>query len=112
MKTSLIVYHTMPTFNDPEKESFFENIAGKGENAGNQHFLLLLQCFTPFPKTNFNFLVTFIVLSANALNLDQSKILSFDKVLSLGINPVAMTIINPRKENWPGGGSNQQQPCS
>ena len=23
----------------------FENIVGKGENAGNQHFLLFLQCF-------------------------------------------------------------------
>ena len=27
-----------------EKRSF-ENIAGKGENAGNQHFLLFPQCF-------------------------------------------------------------------
>ena len=27
-----------------------ENIAGKGENAGNQHFLLFPQCFLPFPK--------------------------------------------------------------
>ena len=28
----------------------FENIAGEGENAGNQHFLLFPQCFLPFPK--------------------------------------------------------------
>ena len=28
----------------------FENIVGKGENAGNQHFLLFLQCFLSFPK--------------------------------------------------------------
>ena len=27
-----------------------ENIVGKGENAGNQHFLPFLQCFLPFPK--------------------------------------------------------------
>ena len=26
----------------------FENIVGKGENAGNQHFLLFSQCFLPF----------------------------------------------------------------
>ena len=45
----LILYHTIPTFNDLEKEAF-ENIAGKGENAGNQHFLLFPQCFLPFPK--------------------------------------------------------------
>ena len=28
----------------------FENIVGRGENADNQHFLLFLQCFQPFPK--------------------------------------------------------------
>ena len=27
-----------------------ENIVGKGENAGNQHFLLFPQCFLPFRK--------------------------------------------------------------
>ena len=26
----------------------FENIEGKEENAGNQHFLLFAQCFLPF----------------------------------------------------------------
>ena len=26
-----------------------KNIVGKGENAGNQHFLLFPQCFLPFP---------------------------------------------------------------
>ena len=28
----------------------FENIVGKGENAGNHHFLLFPQCFLPFSK--------------------------------------------------------------
>ena len=45
----LTLYHTIPTFNDPEKKSF-ENNVGKVENAGNQHFLLFPQCFLPFPK--------------------------------------------------------------
>ena len=31
------------------KKKPFENI-GKGENAGNQHFLLFPQCFVPLPK--------------------------------------------------------------
>ena len=31
-------------------EKYLENIVGKGENAGNQHFLLFPQCFLPFPK--------------------------------------------------------------
>ena len=38
-----------PNFNDLEKYAF-RNIVGKGENAGNQHFLLFPQCFLPFPK--------------------------------------------------------------
>ena len=55
----------------------FENIVGKGENAGNQHFLLFPQYFVPFPKQISFFSVFFISLSANALNFDQFKNLSF-----------------------------------
>ena len=32
------------------KDKSLENIVGKGENAGNQHVLLFLQCFIPFPE--------------------------------------------------------------
>ena len=56
------------TFNDLKKKPF-ENIEGKGENAGNQHFLL----FSTLPKTNLNFSATVNLPSANAFNLDQSK---------------------------------------
>ena len=35
--------------NDSELKTL-ENIVGKGENAGNQHFLLFPQCFLPIPK--------------------------------------------------------------
>ena len=45
----LILYHTIPTFDDPEKVDF-ENIVGKEENTGNQHFLQFPQCFLPFPE--------------------------------------------------------------
>ena len=38
-------FHTIPTFDDTE------NIEGKGENAGNQHFLLFPQYFLPLSKT-------------------------------------------------------------
>ena len=61
-------YHTIQTFNDREKE----NIMGKGENAGYQHFLLFLQCFLPFPKQISVFQSH--LSSSNALNLDQAKI--------------------------------------
>ena len=46
----LALYHTILTFNDPETKKTFLNILGKGENAGNQHFLLFPQCFQPIPK--------------------------------------------------------------
>ena len=29
----------------------FENIVGKGENAGDQHFLLFPQCFLPYHRS-------------------------------------------------------------
>ena len=32
------------------KQMAFENIVGKGENHGNQHFLLFPQCFLLFPN--------------------------------------------------------------
>ena len=45
----LTLCHTVPPFNDLEKE-VFENIVGKGEKAGNQHFLLFPHCCIPFPN--------------------------------------------------------------
>ena len=44
------LYHIIPNFNDLEKKNTSENIVGKGENAGHQHFLLFQQCFIPFPS--------------------------------------------------------------
>ena len=36
--------------------SCFENVVGKGENAGTQDFLLFLQCFQPYQRqSSFNF---------------------------------------------------------
>ena len=43
------LYHTIPTFNNPQRKAL-ENIVEKGENAGNQHFLLFPQCFLSFLK--------------------------------------------------------------
>ena len=59
--------HTISTFNDLKKPS--ENIVGKDKNAGNQYFLLFLQCFLSFPKKNLKFLQAFTFSSANAFNL-------------------------------------------
>ena len=54
---------------------------GKGENAGNQHFLLFPQRFLPISKM-VSVLVTFVFSSAKAFNLDKPKNLSFGKGLA------------------------------
>ena len=63
----------------------FENIVGKGENAGIQHFLLFPQCFRPFPKHISTFQSHLFFLSANAFNLGQTRIFSFSKELIDGL---------------------------
>ena len=60
-----------------------ENIVGKGEKAGNQHFLLFPQCFLPFPKQNVIFGFMFNLSSTKAFNLNQSEILLCGKELTL-----------------------------
>ena len=77
-KGFLTLYHTIPTFNDPEKEPF-ENSVGKEENAGNQHFLLFPQCFLSYLEQILPFEST--LSSANAFNFDWCKILSSGKGL-------------------------------
>ena len=79
-RLSVILYHTIPSFNDPDKEA-----CGK-------YYREWRKCwwpaFSPFhmistlPKTIFNFSVTFILSSAIAFNLDQFKSLSFGKELN------------------------------
>ena len=54
---------------------------GKGENAGNQHFLISPQCFLPIPERISVFKLHFCLSFANALNLDQSKDLLSGKEL-------------------------------
>ena len=55
------------------KKKYFENIVGKGENAGNQHFLLFSQCFLLITKRFSVFKLHLLLLSANTLNFDPSK---------------------------------------
>ena len=59
----------------------FKNIVGKGEKAGNQHFSPFTTMFSKLLTTNFNFLVTSTMSSANAFNFEQAKILSVGKEL-------------------------------
>ena len=56
------------------RKKAFENIVGNGENAGTPAFSPFPACFSTLPDSNFSLWVTFILLSANALNLDRSGI--------------------------------------
>ena len=46
--------------------------------------------FSTLPRTNFNFSITLILLSANAFDLDQSKILSFGN----GLKDISRSLAN------------------
>ena len=61
----------------------FKNIVGKGNILVNSICTFFPQYFLLFslPKTNFNFQVTFISLSANALNFSKAQTLLLGKEL-------------------------------
>ena len=73
-----------------QKKKPFENIVGKGENAVTSIFSFSHNVFYLSPRI-FLFLIIFILSSANAFNLDQSKNLSFSKGLRDKI---------PHKDQW------------
>ena len=81
----LTLYNTISTFNDPKKKKkkALENIVRKGENAGNQHFLLFPQFFLLCrrEKSSFRQHVICHLHIAYAFNLVLSRILSFGKGL-------------------------------
>ena len=69
----LSLFNTILTIIDPKKEAF-ENIVGKGENAGNQHFSVLQTILVLF---------MIMLLSVKYFNSDWSKILLFSKEFTL-----------------------------
>ena len=68
-------YRTIPTFNTSGKESFRKQ-CGKRRKCWCTAFSPFPTMFSTLPKMYFKFSITFILLSANAFNLEQSKILS------------------------------------
>ena len=60
------------TFNDPEKEAF-KNTKGKGENTGNQNFLVFLQSFRPIQGQLYVYTHTFDLLPLKSFKMDMSK---------------------------------------
>ena len=69
-----MLYNKVQSFKDPCIVGL-EKIVGKGENAGNKHFLLFPLCFLPRQKPNSILKFSFSNLSANAFNLAKSKFL-------------------------------------
>ena len=65
----LFGYGLLHNCNNLTKEAF-ENIEGKGENAGNRHLLIFPQIFLSFLIQNF--FLTGILLPANAFSFDLS----------------------------------------
>ena len=83
IKPILLPLNTLP--HNPDlpalKKNDFENIVGKGENAGHQHFLLFPQCFLPYQRQKLSFQQHLFCRLQNAFKLDQSKILQFGEEL-------------------------------
>ena len=73
----LTLYHTIPTYNDPRVMITLL----KRKKCCLSAFSRFPTMFSNLPTTNFNFLVTLILSSANTLNWDRSDILSFGSEL-------------------------------
>ena len=79
-KGGLTVYPKSQLLTTIRKESF-ENLLGKGENAGNQHFLLFPKGFPPFPRQISIYKSHLFCHLQRPLNFVKSWILSFGKGL-------------------------------
>ena len=84
----LTAYHTIPTFNDLEKEAF-KNIVGERRK--------WLPAFSPFPTmlstfcdSNFNLFITFILSSVSVFKLDQSIIVGLGKEVKGHVNHLSV----------------------
>ena len=71
----------MVTFGVPEDKKYIKNVVGKGENAGNQHFLNFPH-FYPI-NAKFQHWIYINISSANTFNFDMAKILSSGKGLGM-----------------------------
>ena len=80
----LTLYHTIPTFNNLEKEDFWKHCETR-RKCWKPAFSPFPKLFSTLPNTNFNLLLIFILSSANTLNSDQSKILLFGSVNELAL---------------------------
>ena len=78
---NLTLYHTILSFDKPGRLDF-KNILGKGENAGNQCFLLFPQCFIHFLNESFEQQLLFRLQMLSVLP-DLSKNLPLYKMIRI-----------------------------
>ena len=97
----LTLYESFITFGIPKKRPV-ENIMGKGKNAGNQHFLLFLQCFLHFERQYFGIIIVSSSLTIANLQRLQWMKNSFQffessreivAVISMGTNPLSFSTL-------------------
>ena len=91
----LTLYHTIPTFNDPEKETFRKH-CGKRRNAGNQHFLLFPQCFLPIKKEFLGFSYIYFVI-CNCFYFGPCKCFHFGQCKCFHFGPCKCFHFGPYK---------------
>ena len=78
----LALYHTILTFDNPEKQAF-QKYCGKRRKCWLPAIPPFHTMFSTLSKTEIIILATCILSSSNAFNLVTVKILSFDKGLTL-----------------------------
>ena len=59
----------------------YENVVGKEENAGNNHFLPFPQCFLPCQRHFFAILAPISIVVCKCFEFGKSNVLSFGKEL-------------------------------
>ena len=100
IKRGLTLYHKSLRLKTL-KGSLLKNIVGKGENAGNQHFLLFPQCFLAIPK-RFSVVKVdlFCHLQNNAFNLDTVKISLFgEELIHVQNSSAPISLRSPHSRN-------------
>ena len=65
------------------KQRAIQNILGKEENAGNQHFLLFPQCFLLYQRKEIIISAALNLSPANAFNFVKAKFVWFGKELNI-----------------------------
>ena len=90
---ALTLYYTIQTFNYPKEKSLWKSQWKKEKMLVTSIFLLSHSVFSTLSKREIVILATLNLLTANASNLIQSKILSFGKELYQGLSAYLGSVV-------------------